>query len=217
MQTVNLKLNKDKCHFRCTSVISRHGERPDPWKLKAPIKMSPKNEKWTCPPKMKKELQVSLGMINYLSKFSPITADIFESLRQLISVKTEWTWNAIYQKLFDKAKSIITEDACMKFYDEIKPLYLETDASAVGLGAGLLQKRHGTSYLRDEAPDNSVLMLITFSSKSLSRAEKRYSNIAKEALGILYRLKNIHHYCFAREMSIITNHKPLVAIFRRMK
>ena len=30
------------------------------------------------------------------------------------------------------------EDACMKFYDEEKPLYLETDASDVQLGADLL-------------------------------------------------------------------------------
>ena len=38
---VKLKLNKDKCHFRCTSVpffseaISRHGINPDQCKFKA--------------------------------------------------------------------------------------------------------------------------------------------------------------------------------------
>ena len=38
---VKLKLNKDKCHFRCTSipffgkVISRRGIQPDPQKIKA--------------------------------------------------------------------------------------------------------------------------------------------------------------------------------------
>ena len=38
----------------------------------------------------------------------------------------------------------------MKFYDEMKPLYLETDASGVGLGAGLLQTKEGTSCPKDE-------------------------------------------------------------------
>ena len=34
-------------------------------------------------------------------------------------------WNATYKKkLVDKAKSIIKEDACMKFYDKTQPLYL---------------------------------------------------------------------------------------------
>ena len=32
-------------------------------------------------------------------------------------------------------KAIIKEDTCMKFCDEMKPLYLETDASRLGLGA----------------------------------------------------------------------------------
>ena len=45
-------------------------------------------------------------------------------------------------------------------------------------------------------------------------AEKRYSNIEREALGILHGLKKFHHYCFARDVRIITDHKPLVAIFR---
>ena len=44
---VNLKLNKDKCHFRCTSipffgeVILRNGVQPDPQKIKALIEMPP--------------------------------------------------------------------------------------------------------------------------------------------------------------------------------
>ena len=36
-----------------------------------------------------------------------------------------------------------------------------------------------------------------------------------EALGILYRLKKFHHYCCVRELSIITDHKPLVATFKK--
>ena len=52
-----------------------------------------------------------------------------------MSSKTEWTWNAIYQKIFDKAKSFTKEDAYMKFYDETNPIYRETDAPGVGLEA----------------------------------------------------------------------------------
>ena len=107
MQTGNLKLNKDKCHFRCTSIlvfgedISKHGVKPDPQKLKA--------HKRDAISKNKKGTPSILGIINYLSKFSPSTADICEPLRQLMSSETEWTWNATYQKLLNKAKSIITE------------------------------------------------------------------------------------------------------------
>ena len=64
------------------------------------------------------------------------------------------------------------EDACMKFYNETKPLYLKTDASEVGLRAGPLQTRDGMSFWRDEAPDNNILRPIAVASKSLSAAEK---------------------------------------------
>ena len=77
-----------------------------------------------------------------------------------------------YQEIFDKTKSIIKEDACMKFYDEIKPLYKETDASGLGMEAALLQTRSSTSCPRDEAPGNIFFRPIAFISKSLSSAEK---------------------------------------------
>ena len=121
-----------------------------------------------------------------------------------------------YQKIFDRAKSIIKEDAFMKFYDESKPLNIETDASGVKLGAALLQTRSGTSCPRDEAPNNSILRPIASTSKSLSSAEERYSNIEREALSILYRLKKFHHYCCVTEVHMITDHKLLVAIFKKM-
>ena len=64
-------------------------------------------------------------------------------------------------------------------------------------------------------PDNTSLCPITFASKSLTGAEHRYSNIEREALGILHRLRMFYHYCFTREVHVITNHKPLVATFRK--
>ena len=67
---------------------------------------------------------------------------IYESQRHLTSSKTEWTRNATYQRLFDKAKSIIKETVCMKFYDESQLLYLETDVSGIRLR---------TAYYKPEA------------------------------------------------------------------
>ena len=103
----------------------------------------------------------------------------------------------------------------MKFYDETKPLYPDNRLSGIGLGATLLQTRDGKTCPEDIAPDNTILRPITFTSKSLTSAEQRYNNTEREALGILHGLEKIHHFCFTREVSIITNHKPLVAIFKK--
>ena len=50
-------------------------------------------------------------------------SEVCEPLRKLTSSKTTWTWNASYQQLFDKAKSLIKVEMCMKFYDDTKPLH----------------------------------------------------------------------------------------------
>ena len=188
-------------------IILRHSAKLNQQKLKALMEIPPL--------KKKKELQAFLGIISYLSKFSPSTASVCESTRQLTLSKMEWALNAAFQKLFDKAESLIKEDACMKFYSETKPLYLETDTSGVRLGAALLPNRSGTSCPRDKAPENNILRPTVLATKSLLSAERRYMNIERDALGILHGLKAFHHYCFAREASIITDHKPLIAIFKK--
>ena len=76
----------------------------------------------------------------------------------------------------------------MKFYDDTKPLYLETDISSVGLRASLLQTSEGMSCPKDEAPDNNMLRLTAFASKSLSLVERRYSNIERKASVIQHDL-----------------------------
>ena len=112
---VNLKLNKEKCHFRCTSipffgeVILRRSVQPDPQKIKALTDMPAVNNK--------KELQAFLGIINYLDKFSPGTAEVCDPLCTWTLSKVTWKWNVLYQSLFNKTKLLIKSDMYMKFYD----------------------------------------------------------------------------------------------------
>ena len=66
-------------------VISRHRVSQDSAKVKALTDMPP------C--KTKRELQLFIGIVNYLSKFSPVTADISKPFQRLTSMKAEWMWN----------------------------------------------------------------------------------------------------------------------------
>ena len=75
----------------------------------------------------------------------------------------------IIPELFDKTKSLIKADMYMKFYDDTKLLYLETDASGVGLGVALLQMHEGTTCQKDIVLDNTILHSIVFASKSFNR------------------------------------------------
>ena len=60
---------------------------------------------------------------------------------------------------------------CMKSYDETKPLYLETDALGIRLGAALLQTRDEAICPKDILPDYTILKPIAFASKSLTSVE----------------------------------------------
>ena len=119
-----------------------HGASPDPRKVQMLINMPP--------PKLIKEFQSFLGILNYLSKFSPVTAEVCEQLGKLTMIKAEWPWDRMYQDLYDKAKKLATKDACMKLYNALKLLYLETDASGISLGARLLQVRKGINCQHDK-------------------------------------------------------------------
>ena len=48
----------------------------------------------------------------------------------------------------------------------------------------------------------------------MTSTETHYSNTEREVLGILHDIEKFHHYCFSLEVSVITDHKPLMAIFK---
>ena len=76
-----------------------------------------------------------------------------------------------HTKKYERAKSLVQEDTCMKYYNVKKPLNQETDASGVGLGTTLLQVRGNLSCGYDEVLDNAMLHPTAFANRSQSSAE----------------------------------------------
>ena len=72
----------------------------------------------------------------------------------------------MYQSLYDKVKTIVKRDACMKFYDMARTLYLDTNALGIGLGTGLVQVRDCMSCGHNEVPGNVILHLIAMLSNA---------------------------------------------------
>ncbi|XP_035221537.1 uncharacterized protein K02A2.6-like [Stegodyphus dumicola] len=92
------------------------------------------------------------------------------------------------------------------YYDPKLPLTLATDASPVGLGVILSHK----------IPDLTERP-IAYASRTLTVTEKKYSHTDKEVLSITWGIKKILLYLKGRKFTLITNQKPLVAIFGSKK
>lgn len=53
---------------------------------------------------------------------------------------------------------------------------------------------------------------VSFASRSLTKAEKRYSQIEKELLAIVFSMERHHQYVYgAQDVTIHTDHKPLLS------
>ena len=87
-------------------------------------------------------------------------------------------------------------------FDINKRQVLICDASSVGVGAVLAQVE----------PDGTERPL-GFVSRSLSASERKYSQIEREALSITFGVSKFHSYLLGNLFTLVTDHKPLLAIF----
>lgn len=98
-------------------------------------------------------------------------------------------------------KKHLTNPTTLGYFDVADRTQLIADACPVGLGAVLIQ-------LNDRGP-----RIISYASKSLTNAEKRYAQTKKEALALVWAVERFHFYLYGRAFELITDHKPLETIF----
>ena len=131
-------------------------------------------------PQNKGELQSFLGMVTYLSSFTPQLSSHTATLRGLLKTDVEYSWNATYQVTFDKLKSLVCEDTTLRYFNMKKPWTIQVDASGKGLGATLIQ---------DDGP-------VAFTSKALIPMEQHYANNERELLTCIFGAEHFWTYVF---------------------
>ena len=196
-----LKLNKTKCKFGLNEVkyvghiFSSEGVRPDPSKIKAIVDMPM--------PENASDVHRFLGMVTYLGKLLPNLSDKTACLRKLIEKDAVWDWTEEHTKQFRELQNLVTSSPVLQYYDPNLLIKLSVDASKAGMGAVLLQLRKEGWHL------------VAYASRSLNSSEKRYAQIEKETLAILFGAERLNHYVYGTQFSVESDHKPLQAIFKK--
>lgn len=195
-----LRCNLSKCAFFKRDIeylgntLTEDGVQPSDSKVEA-LKRLPH-------PTNHSELQTFIGKMTYYHRFIPNFATISAPLNRLRRKHVEFCWGEEEEKAFQQLKNALIDVTRLVPYHSEFPLILATDASSYGVGAAL-----STRY-----PDGSERP-IAFASKTLNDTEKRYSQIEKEALSIIFGVKKFHQYVYGRSFELITDHKPLVSLF----
>ena len=142
-------------------------------------------------------IKVFPGMINFYGKFFPNLSSTLEPLHKLLRKRARWTWSTRQQEAYVAATTLLQSSQVLVHYDPEKPLVLSCDAYPYGVGAVLAHKLDACS----ERP-------IACASRTLSKAERGYSQLDKEALGVPFGDKNSTNSCMAdtSQSTPITNH-----------
>lgn len=195
---INIKFNKEKCKLGVHEVVylghvfDKKGMRPDSNKIKA-ITMMPE-------PSDRKSLERFLGAVNYLSKFIPNYSEHALPLTHLLRKENGWRWEQSERAAFEKLKKCVCSAPVLALYDVARPVLLSVDASRDALGAVLMQ-------------DGRV---VEYASRTLTDTQRRYAQVEKELLAIVFACERFHQYIFGKEkITVESDHKPLESIFKK--
>ena len=183
----------EKCTFNLHEVkflghiVGRGGLRVDPKKVEVV-------KDWPTP-KDATEIRQFLGLTNYFRKFikdySSIAAPLMDLTRKDTDIKT--AWSTLHDEAFLQLKQALTTAPLLALPDFTQPFELVSDASLRGTGAILLQNEK----------------VIAYTSKKFSPAEKNYTTMEQEMLGVVNALTEWRCYFGGSLLTLVTDHNPL--------
>ena len=152
------------------------------------------------------KLRSFLGLVNQLGGFLPDISHLTTPLRGLLRKDQRFLWLEDHQVAFQRCKDVLTSAPVLQPFDFRLPVELFSDAS----------RHFGLGYLLVQRKKDNGLALIDCQSRSVTPTESRYSITELELLGIVWAVKRSDYFLRGiKHFTIVTDHRPLVGLFRK--
>ena len=124
-------------------------------------------------------------MVNYYDHFTPGLASKRVCLNDLLHKDAKWKQTKKHSQAVNAIKASLTSTESLSHYDPQLPVSLACDAYSVGVGAIIFHT----------LPDGTE-KVVAYASHKLRLAEKKYAQIQREALSIIYGSKSFANICW---------------------
>jgi hypothetical protein len=199
----NLFINPDKLKLGFTEieytghVIDRHGAS---FSEKATNKVLHFRK-----PKTVKDMKSFLGLINqfrdHIDHYGDLTASLYRLTDEYSKRKSNVIpWDDVLSRDFEIVQARVSNCPKIFFLDDTSPIFLNTDASDVGIGAYLYQLIDGRRFP------------IQFISKTLTKVEKKWDVVEREAFAIFFALHKLEYLIRDRFFILRTDSKNLTYV-----
>ena len=174
-------------------IVSEQGIQPDADKLKT-VSNYPV-------PKNIKEMKQFLGLSNYYKRFIRNYAQITELLHRMQRKgKQPFNWNTSCQEAFDTLKEKLIISPILSYPNFTLPFIVYSDTSDMAIGGIFGQVQ------------NNQEVVVCYWSRQLTKAERNYSTVEREALAAVSTIKEFYPYLYGFQFKLITDHNPLTSL-----
>lgn len=151
-------------------------------------------------PTNRTELQQIFGFLNYLRAFIPNFSELTSPMRRLLKKDAVFAWTDEHSSCLTRLKSFISEQTILNNFKPNDPVTIECDSSKDAVGFALFQ---------GDKP-------VCYGSSSLTTTQQNWAQIEKEYYAIVYACEKLRNYIFGHaDVTVITDHSPLLAIHRK--
>ena len=200
IRAAGLKLKPEKCSLFRSRVkflgfyVSQNGLEVDPERTRAIREYGQL--------KSTADVRTFCGLVSYYRRFIKDCASLCAPLNELLRANTPFVWNERREKAFQTLKDRLCSAPVLALPRDEGKYVVDCDASAYSVSSILQQEQDGQ------------LRVISYASRSLSKAERQYCVTRRELLGVIFSLLVHRQYLLCRHFVIRCDHSALTSLLK---